>query len=265
MPNWILKLARDPLTAFFAASGLIFVVYAILEARNSDPVYLSADIRAGLIENFTALQGRPPTKEEIANLENDFIAEELLFRDALDQGLHMTNAKARSLVIDDLRGQIGGRPDQPNEADLLDFYVDHPNLYRTEPAFSFRHVYFQTEPEDASALLQQLQAGEDIPGDSYWQGAEFPNFGVSVVRGMFGQPFIEALNAAPLNAWTGPLPSPRGWHFVFLSERHPPSLAPFARVRSQVEGDYMRAAVQGAVDEYVEALKDTYDVEIDRD
>ncbi|MEM8921737.1 MAG: peptidyl-prolyl cis-trans isomerase, partial [Pseudomonadota bacterium] len=70
---------------------------------------------------------------------------------------------------------------------------------------------------------------------------------------------------APLNAWTGPLPSPRGWHFVFLSERHPPSLAPFARVRSQVEGDYMRAAVQGAVDEYVEALKDTYDVEIDRD
>lgn len=258
------RTVRDPLFIFLLAGIGLYALYAGIQRNAGQAILLPAATRSELIASFETVAGRPATAADVARIEQEFITDEVLFRAALEENLHLTDSTVRGKLIEEMRFRITGMLPDPTDEQLVNHYAEHMDLYRSEPAVTFRHVYFRERPAEDAKLLAQLRAGQAVAGESFDHGREFPRFGRSLLRGLFGQPFTEALWQAPLGTWTGPLQSTRGWHFVLPTEQLPPALLPFDAVRQQVENDYLRTLIDSAVDKYVEQQRQRYDVQIER-
>jgi PPIC-type PPIASE domain len=258
------RMIRDPLFAFAVAGIALFGVYTLVPSRGAEPVRLTAATRAALIADFEALTGRPAGAEDVTRVERDYVTDELLFRDAVEAGLHLTDGEIRRQLVEKMRLRVTGLLPDPTDEQLVNHYAENLDRYRSEPAVSFEHVYFRRLPPDSANVFARLRRGDVIAGEPFPQGRTFPRYGRSIVRGMFRQPFVDALWAAPLGEWSGPLESPHGWHYVRPTERLPEALLAFDEVRSQVENDYLVAQIQQAVERRVAELEQRNEVIIER-
>lgn len=259
------RLIRDPLFVFVLAGAALFVAHDRIASRPDTVVRLGSDTRARLIADFESRAGRTAGSADIARLERGYIADELLFREAVDAGMHLGDAVVRARLVEEMRYRITGLLPDPSEEQLVNHYAEHRERYLSEPAISFEHVYFERlEDGRAAGLLDQLRNGGQVSGDSFWQGNDFPRYGESMIRGLFGQAFVDGLKQAPVGVWAGPLASARGVHFVRRAEAHEPSLLPFDVVRQQVENDFLVAAIKRAVDARIAQLRPRYDVVVER-
>ncbi|MGB7903908.1 MAG: peptidylprolyl isomerase [Steroidobacteraceae bacterium] len=260
----LLRIVREPLFAFVVIGGALFLAHAAMRSREPEPVILRAPARAELIASFETLRGRKATADDIARLERDYVAEELLFREALENGLHFSDPAVRSRLVEEMRFRITGPLPDPTDEQLVNYYSENLDRYRSEPAVTLRQVYFAQRPADPSAILAQLRLGQPVNGEPFRHGSEFPRYGHSMLRGMFGQPIVAALSVAPLGQWIGPLESPYGWHYLQATERLPAALLPFDAVRQQVENDFLVALIDAAVDRHVDELRQRHAVRIER-
>ena len=258
------RVIRDPLFAFAVAGVALFSLHAALQSRGTEPVRLSATTRAALIADFETLTGRTATADDIARIEHEYVTDELLLRDAVDNGLHLTDGEIRGRLIETMRLQVTGPLPDPTDEQLVNHYSDNLDHYRSEPVVTFRQVYFAQQPPDPAAILAQLRQGEPVTGQPFRHGLDFPRYGHSMLRGMFGQPIVEALSVAPLGQWIGPLESPYGWHYLQATERLPAALLPFDAVRQQVENDFLVTLIDAAVDRHVEELRQRHAVSVER-
>ena len=232
--------------------------------RDDEPVQLTATTRAALVRDFEAVAGRKAGAEDLARIEHDYIADELLFRDAVASGLHLTDPMVRGRLVEVMRLRAAGELPDPTAEELVNHYSEHLDRYRSEPAASFEQVYFAGPIVDPAATLAALQAGASVAGEPFPQGERFPRYGRSMLRGLFGQAFVDALWTAPVGPWTGPIRSMHGWHYVRVTERLAPVLLPFETVREQVATDFVAAAIQDAVDRRVAELEKSYEVRVER-
>lgn len=254
------KVLRDPLFAFLLAGVALFGGYHVVQRLEKPPVIFTPDIEQAQVADWETLTGRKASAADRAKLKADYIAEELLFREAIDRNMHLTDGETRKQLVDKVRYLIAGAPPEPSEEQLVNHYVGHLDLYRAEPRTSFTQIFRQQKPTDAALLLAQLNAGETIGGDDFWLGRDFPRYGDSMVRGIFGQDFVEQLKDAPEGRWFGPIQSPRGWHFVRRGERIPSAMIPFPAIRDQVRQDYMIAHSNAAIQQALAGLKEKFDV-----
>lgn len=255
------RIARDPLFAFLAVGVALFGGYQGMQRLTKPPVIYTSEIEQAQVADLEALTGRKATAQDRSRLKSEYVAEELLFREAIDRNMHLTDGETRKRLVDKVRYLIAGAPPEPAEEQLVNHYADHLDLYRAEPRTSFTQVYRQQKPADAPLLLAQLNAGQTIDGDDFWLGRDFPRYGDSMVRGIFGQPFVDTLKTAPNGRWIGPIQSPRGWHFMKKSERIASAMIPFPAIRDQVRQDYMIAHSNAAIGKALSRLKEKFDVE----
>lgn len=258
------RLIRDPLFAFVVAGVALFVVYDVVQSRRTEPLRLTATTRTTLIADFETLTGRSARSDDIARIEREYVTDELLFRDAIDSGLHLTDGEVRRALVEKMRLRVTGPLPDPTDEELVNHYAGNVDRYRSEPAVSFEQVYFRSLPPDSENVLTRLRNGEAIAGEQFPRGRTFPRYGGSILRGMFSQPFVDALWAAPLGEWSGPLESPHGWHYVRPTGRLPAALLAFDAVREQVENDYLVALIEQAVERRVAELEQRYEVTIER-
>jgi peptidyl-prolyl cis-trans isomerase C len=108
-----------------------------------------------------------------------------------------------------------------------------------------------------------LNAGGTVKGDDFWMGHDLPDYGVSMLRGMFGAAFLDAVNKAQTGAWIGPLRSTRGWHFARVRDRGAAAMLPYPAVRDQVKQDYLAAETGTRVDKEVARLEDRYHIRVE--
>jgi peptidyl-prolyl cis-trans isomerase C len=258
------RLVREPLLHFLVAGAAVFVAYAMLEPLRSEPVRLAAATRAALIADFEAIAGTTADAEDVARIERDYVTDELLYRDALAAELHLSDGAVRRRLIEQMRLRITDELPEPGDEDLVNFYAENLRLYETEPAASFEQVFFSARPRNPEALAARLRAGGEVPGEPPRYGAQFARYGISMLRGLFGQDFVTALWQAPLGEWSDPIRSTQGWHFVRPIERLPSQPLPFAAVRDQVAADFSAARARDAVDRRRGELERRYEVVIER-
>jgi hypothetical protein len=255
---------REPLLAFALIGGLLFLAYRARQPADAESIVLPATARAALIADFEAATGRTATTADITRIEQEFITDEVLFREALAQGLHLADSSVRARLVEEMRLRVTGPLPEATVEQLVNHYSEHLDRYQSEPAATFRHVYFAQHPADPQALLLQLRAGRNVTGEPFGRGAEFSGYGQSMLRGLFGQAFTAALWTAPPGEWTGPLQSQYGWHYVRVQERLPPALLPFDAVRQQVENDLSVDTIATAVEQHVQQVLPRYVVRVER-
>jgi peptidyl-prolyl cis-trans isomerase C len=255
------RLLREPLFVFLLAGTALFAAHAWVEQRARPAVTLSAETRARLVAEFESVVGRQASEAERIRLERDYLAEELLAREAIENDVHLTDPGVRARLVEAVRRRIAVEVPEPTDEDVVNHYAEHLDLYRSESTVDFAQVYFRDTPPPE--VLERLQAGEPVRGDEAAQGTVFPDYGESMIRGLFGEAFLAALQAAPLDAWSGPYESPSGWHYLRPTARRPGVLLAFDEVRDQVADDYTAAAIEQAVDAHVAGLHERYEVQVE--
>src|SRR5439155_5454424 len=123
-----------------------------------------------------------------------------------------------------------GPEDVPTEADLDTYLAEHPDEFAAPARIRLTHVYMSTEHRgaaaatDADALLAQLRgtppAAAVGPGDPFIRGAEIDATTAELER-TFGPGFADAIDAAPVQTWFGPVRSSYGLHLVWVVAREP--------------------------------------------
>ena len=74
------RLLRDPLAIFLLAGGLLFAAYWAL-GRSDNTITVSADVQQGLAADYQLMTGRTPTAQQRRKLVDDYVADEILFRE----------------------------------------------------------------------------------------------------------------------------------------------------------------------------------------
>jgi peptidyl-prolyl cis-trans isomerase C len=254
-------LLRDPVLGFFALGALLFVVFGMLQKEKTAPVVLSSGAQALLVSEWEMLTGRSADADDVQRIVDDYYQREVLFREGLSRELYQSDPSIRELVIELMQQQVTGEIPEPSGKDLVNFYADNMDRYYSEATISFSQRLFRDASQTPEQLRAQLNQGDVIGDDAPWQGKDFPDYGVSMIRGLFGQSLLDVLEQLPVHDWQGPYPSPDGWHYFRVERRQQPVLLAFERVREQVLADYQAAAVAASVAEFVDARRAQYPLE----
>jgi hypothetical protein len=257
------KIMRDPLLLFVITGVVIFAVYKGLEDNYQARINLSTEARDQLVEEYQAITGLQASPDAIAQLEKNFISDEILFREAINAGMHLIDPATRSSLIEKMRFRTSALITEPTDAELIAYYANNMQRYYTETALSFEHVFFKTLPSNAQTLAIKLQSGEVLNGDRFVHGNQFLDISEGMLRGIFGERFLSALQTLDLAQWNGPLPSTHGIHYVKLKSKKPPQPIPFATARNTIANDLIRARVEQAVESKVQDLMVQYEINIE--
>ncbi|HWK40450.1 MAG TPA: peptidylprolyl isomerase [Croceibacterium sp.] len=253
---------RDPFIVFLAAAAVIFLLYWVILGRR-ETIEVPTAVQQSLYSDYALMTGHDPDDEAKTKLIDDYVANELLFREAVERGMHMTDLTTKQRLIDRVRFMISGAPAEPTEDTLMAWYAEHPRDYRAEPSLTLRHVFFEQKPADVDSLLRTLESGGTVQGNDFWMGRELDNYGHSVIRAMFGEEFLETLSKLPEGKWVGPLKSTRGWHLVLVTGKGDERLLSYPEARDEVRQDYLTAEAASIVAKEVARLKEDYAIRVE--
>ena len=277
-PTWR-QFTREPLVRFFSVGALIFLVANIVQHGResaSRQILVDAQIERRLIAVNEAQYGVAPTPQQLAKLVDNYVAEEMLYREALHMGLDREDEIIRRRLIQKMQflQQDMASAAAPPRAALRAYYESHPALFLSPESVSFQQVFFSADRGGSGAALARAEhaslasnGGGGRQGGGELRGDEFPISipGAPLTRdqatGIFGPtPIVDALFAVPENQWSAPVRSAYGWHVLRVSRRQPPSRLPFDAVEDQVRGDFLTEQATAAEQQQLNALHSRFEV-----
>jgi parvulin-like peptidyl-prolyl isomerase len=278
------KFSREPLVHFLLIGAGLFLLFgwrggpASLPAGQSGPqslkIVVAKDDIDQTIATFTKTWQRPPTEEEAKGLLEDFVRNEIYYREALAMGLDRDDGVIRrrmrqkmEFILEDITAQV-----EPTDEDLRAFMKKHPDTYLVDPEIAFRHVYVNTGRRgknagaDALEILKHLRSGADpdAVGDPFLLASDVPLSPLWDVSKQFGEPFSRKLLALKPDSWAGPVPSGFGLHLVFVRKRVGGRLAELKEVRETVRRDWMAERQKELKDAAYARLRERYVVTVEK-
>lgn len=268
-----MRLLREPLLHFLFGGAALFLLYGEVAGRDDAPDQIVIDeVRvANLASTFQRTWMRLPTRSELDGLIAEYVKEEVLYREALALGLDDDDLIIRRRLrqkMEFLSSDLVAVA-EPSEAELEGYLEENQAAFRLPATTTFVQVYLDAErpgaAERASALLERLAASAvaDRPtGDATLLPEGLQRASDRDVANQFGTEFAEALAAAPIGVWSGPIRSSYGLHLVRVSERVAGRLPPLAEIRDRVDLEWSVAQRQEANDAFYRALRERYRVEV---
>ena len=253
----VAKLLKEPLLHFAVLALLIFAAYGFLTPRTQVHPTSSIVVTTAKIEQmatvFAQTWQRAPSDEEMRGLIDDYVAEEVLVREALTLGLDQNDTVIRRRLRQKMEFMSEAEVDAltPTDADLQAYLDANAVAYQINPRIGFEQVFLSPDRRgdavtaDATALLAKLQANPDADiatlGDATLLPLSEPLTEVARIADDFGAEFAAALAKTPVGIWSGPIVSSYGIHLVRVTERQPGRTPKLAEVREAVLRDWMNA------------------------
>ncbi|MCG6868921.1 MAG: peptidyl-prolyl cis-trans isomerase [Gammaproteobacteria bacterium] len=275
-PGVLSQLIREPLLHFLVLGAGLFALYAMVnndESRRGDRIIVDEQQISRLAEQFQRTWMRPPTRAELEGLAEDFVKEEVLYREALSLGLDQDDLVIRRRMrqkMEFLNADLA-EMQTPTVAELQDWLDAHTDLYRKPATTSFEQIYFNPERsgddahQRASSLLERLNSQEmdvETLGDPTLLPATLEAATSSEISATFGSQLVEAIESAPEATWSGPYTSSFGLHLVRVTDRVPSRLPALTEIRRAVERDWLADRRLEANELFYDALRKRYRVEI---
>jgi hypothetical protein len=271
-----MRLLRDPLLHFIIAGGVLVALFQLTGSggeRSPEEIVVTAAQVASLKAAFAQSWGREPTAEEAENLVAEHIRDEVFYREAVAMGLDKDDAVIRRRLRQKMEfvAEVATEA-EPTEAELKAYVGENAEKFRTEPTYSFSHVYFKLQtgpglgPEKLNALLKALNDGAAQPeeqGDAFLPGFQFDGWTRSGVAQIFGETFASALEDAPLDRWGGPVASVYGVHLIHVGAREAATDPPFDEIRQVARREWLLDQREAANDALYDKLKARYTVRVE--
>jgi parvulin-like peptidyl-prolyl isomerase len=269
------RLFTEPLFQFLILGALLFMsVSFVQKQRDNDSREITIDNdRVNLIiENYAGQTGQLPTKQQLDALIDDYIKEEISYREAKKMGLDKDDEIIRrrlSQKYEFLHSDLEATGD-PTEEQLKTFYKNNPSLFSSDTTVSFSHVYFSTDnSSDDAARQRALQVLHELQnsnvqhaperGDHFPLQYDYTDQSLLDIKQNFGdKPIADSLFHSATNTWIGPVQSGYGWHLLFISKRINSKLLPYESVKADVQAKYTDAEKERENKAAFEAVSKNY-------
>lgn len=274
MSRWL----REPLLHFLLLGGLIFLVYDRLAGPGSAPdeIYISRGQQENLLNTFGRTWQRAPTPEEFRGLLQDYVRQEIAYREGQAMGLDEDDIVIRrrlrqklELLAEDVASLAA-----PTEQQLQDYLDAHADDFLIEPRLTLRQVYFSRDrrgeraESDALQLLQRIatdgpEGGFEDLGDPLPLPSRLDDLRESEIARMFGRVFVQQIQGLQTGRWLGPVESGFGLHLVFIESREAGRVPSLEESRAAVQREWLAERRKQAVDSLYERLAEKYTVEVE--
>jgi peptidyl-prolyl cis-trans isomerase C len=272
------KLLREPLLHFLLIGILLFLFWSIWGRASdvgSDRIIVDTSQVNRIKDAWSAQWKRSPTPSELENLIQEYIQEEILYREAVAMGLDNEDTIVRRRLAQKMRFLIQDVADrqQPDEKALRDFFSDNQVLFRQPARVSFTHIFFSQDRRagkaliDARSTLEKLRTSKKqrapALGDPFMLNYDYAQVTQQEAAKLFGQYFAEQLFDLQPGKWQGPIRSGYGIHLVRLVDVIPARTPDFTEVVKQVSEQYAAYQRQKMNDAAMKQLRNRYEIIID--
>ena len=270
-----MRILREPLVQFLALGAGIFALFWLQGdpgGDHSDRIVVTAGQVEHLATGFARTWLRPPTAGELEGLVDDWVREEIYYRQAMALGLDRDDRVVRRRLRQKMEflTEEAAAPPTPSDEELRTFLREHPEAFRVEPRFAFRQVCLDRDRrgDTARSLLDRLTAsGPDADlaglGDRLMLPDEVPSTPRAEIVAVFGAPFADRLEHLEPGRWTGPVESGYGLHLVLVRERVPGRLPELDEVRDAVEREWLSARRATTLEAAYRQLRERYIVVVE--
>jgi hypothetical protein len=270
-------LLKEPLFQFLVLGAALFGLFHFVGKTKTDApekiVVSSARIN-NLADGFARTWRRPPGKEELQGLVDDYIRDEVFYREGRAAGLDRDDVIIRRRVRQKMEffAEDASVP-EPSEAELAAYLAANPERFKTEDRLTFHQVFLSAtrrgaaidrDSQQVSNALADTAADTTAIGDSFLLGEEFQTVSLSELAGIFGDVFAKRMSVIEQGRWQGPVPSSFGQHFVYISERIPGSLPALDAVRDAVRREWSNARRLEAEQKLYGSLRERYEIVVEQ-
>ena len=273
------KFLRDPLFHFLALGAALFVVYAAVNGSAGAPadrIVVDETQALRLADQFQRTWMRPPTEQELQGLAEDYVKEEILYREALALGLDQDDLVIRRRLrqkMEFLNADLV-EPQAPTDVQLQAYFDANKDRFRRPDRFSFQQVYLNPHKPAGNVkraavdLLAHFNTNPSLAadptslGDATMLPAQLDGVTRREVANTFGREFAKDIEDMPMGRWSGPYESSYGLHLVRMTERKAGGLPALAEIRPVLEREWRAERSKEANERFYEALRARYDVEI---
>lgn len=274
--SWLIRWLREPMLHFALLGAGVFAIYSFTrdEADAIDEAQIV--VSEGKIEHLATLfvrtWQRPPTREELEGLIDDYIREEVAYREGTSMGLDRNDTIIRrrirqklDFVADDFASRL-----EPTDEELAEYLATHPDDFRIAARISFQHVFFDPSqhgddlPELVSELIIALRDDSSIDpreqGDRTLLEFQYDDVSEREVANIFGTQFAESIVNLEPGSWQGPVESAFGLHAVAVTELQPGRVPDLESARQAVLREWEHSRRQELTEQYYQALLERYEV-----
>lgn len=266
----IRRLLNEPLLHFILLAALVFFAYATLSPPSQpreDRIVVTAQDGERLKAQYRSTWNRAPSAQEFRDLVDQFVRDEVYYREAKSYGLDLADQVVRVRMRQKMEFLLAdpAAVAAPSEAELLALFEATKQKYVTPESIAFRQIYLgEPAAGEAEAALTALAEGADpatlglpslLPGEMALSRPE-------MVDNAFGAGFFAGLVALPTGRWVGPVRSAYGQHLVVVTTIASSNAPEFETARASVEAEWRRIATGKVAEERYAALKARYQIDL---
>lgn len=274
---------REPMLHFIIIGALIFAVYAGFNKEDntventqgvSRRITVSEAKLRELMTQFRQNEARSPSHAELTKLADDWVHDEVLYREGLLTAVDRNDPVIRKRVVQLMKWYLvgAGTGGEPGEKELRDYFEASQERYRTGAGLVFEQVFFSTARRgntaetDARVTMRSFEAGkqtglevaighgDSLGGDKAQE--ELQRGDPKTLAQLFGAPFIDTVSKLPFDRWSGPYQSTQGWHVVMHRKPEAPTFQELrAQLRSEVLAQRGNATPEAAFAELLRKFK----------
>ena len=287
------NLLRQPLLHFLLIGAAFFLIFHFTSSDNIN----ENDLKKVIVDKnslLTFMQYRSKkfnqekfeeklsnmSGNELKNLINDYVREEVLYREALGLGMDKNDYLIRRRMvqkIEFINEDLVNNSQSITPGDVSDYYNKNLDDYKIEPSATFTHVYFSNDingSDEAKKLAENeliILNKNKVPfSDSVKHGNRFlyhlnyvertPEF----VESHFGAGMSEEIFNLPPDEtnWYGPFESQYGYHLVLLADKKAEEIPALEEVYDTVLKDLNYKLSTEAKEKSIQDIIDNYDVKI---
>jgi hypothetical protein len=271
-------LLREPLLQFLVLGAALFGLFHLVDNRKAERptrIVVSSARVVNLADGFARTWQRPPGTQELQGLLDDYIRDEVFYREGRAAGLDRDDVIIRRRVRQKMEYFAeDASVQEPSEAQLAAYLEANPERFKTEDHFTFHQVFLNASRRAATIDRDSQQVADALAranteldvmtlGDPFLLGEEFKSVSQHEVANVFGDGFAKRLSVMDQGHWQGPIPSSFGQHFVYISARIPGGLPPLDAVRDAVRREWSNARRLEEEQKLYVSLRERYEIVVE--
>jgi hypothetical protein len=243
-------------------AALLFAISALFGLRNRNLVEVSRAEIAIRVAELEAARGAPLSAEERQQVDEGYIKQAILVKEALALGLE-DDAVINDILAQKMLHVLSGDVIQPTDIEIEEYYETNQTRYTSKPAVTVTETVVATEsplPAALSALLRDGTPPELLTSDLPMSENVLSDVTLQGLTRIFGTETAALVFSAEPGVWVGPHHTARGQHWFQIRERSDSSLSPLEVIRDRVRLDWIREYESTRLEQRFTGLRKRYNV-----